>query len=133
MRRADLETPALLLDAAKIAWTNVAARRDDVTLRPHPETGRSVEVAGAMTKEWPGAVMVSALKEAAQFFVADYRDILYIMARRDGGSVDVARFPVGTLPRVLPNHVCASAARHGAHQLTNGDFDAVERSRFGGW
>ena len=81
MRLTDLETPALLLDAAKmranIARMNEAARRHGVTLRPHLKTGKSVEVARAMTDGWPGTVTVSTLKEADQFVAAGYRDILY--------------------------------------------------------
>ena len=53
MRLADLETPALILDAAKmranIARMNATARRHGVVLRPHLKTGKSVEVAKAMT------------------------------------------------------------------------------------
>jgi D-serine deaminase-like pyridoxal phosphate-dependent protein len=81
MRLTDLETPALALDAAKmranIARMNDAARRHGVTLRPHLKTAKSVEVAKLMTDGWPGAVTVSTLKEADQFFAAGYRDILY--------------------------------------------------------
>lgn len=81
MRLTDVETPLLVLDAAKmranIARMNAAARRHGVTLRPHLKTGKSVEVARAMTKDWPGAVTVSTLKEADAFFAAGYRDILY--------------------------------------------------------
>lgn len=81
MRLTDLETPALVLDAAKmranIARMNDAARRHGVVLRPHLKTAKSVEVAKAMTGGWPGVVTVSTLKEADQFFAAGYRDILY--------------------------------------------------------
>lgn len=81
MRLADLETPALLLDGAtmraNIARMNAAARRLGVELRPHLKTGKSVEVARAMTEGWSGAVTVSTLKEADQFVAAGYRDILY--------------------------------------------------------
>jgi D-serine deaminase-like pyridoxal phosphate-dependent protein len=57
-----------------------------------------------------------------------------IVARRDGGPLDVARFPIGTLLRVLPNHACATAAQHGAYQVVDGS-DAVQAvwPRFGGW
>lgn len=81
MRLADLETPALVLDAVKmranIARMNDAARRHGVMLRPHLKTGKSIEVAQAMTEGWPGAVTVSTLKEADRFFAAGFRDILY--------------------------------------------------------
>ena len=81
MRLTDLETPALVLDAAKmranIARMNVAARRLGVTLRPHLKTAKSVEVARAMTEGWQEAVTVSTLREADEFFAAGFRDILY--------------------------------------------------------
>lgn len=34
-----------------------------------------------------------------------------ILARREGGAVDPAAYPVGTQLRVLPNHACATAAQ----------------------
>lgn len=81
MRLSDLETPALILDAAKmrtnITRMNQAAQRHGVVLRPHLKTGKNVEVARAMTEGWSGAVTVSTLREADEFFAAGYRDILY--------------------------------------------------------
>jgi D-serine deaminase-like pyridoxal phosphate-dependent protein len=101
MRLADLETPALLLDAAKmranIARMNAAMARHGVMLRPHLKTGKSVEVARAMTEGWDGGVTVSTLKEAEQFFAAGFSDILYA---------------VGIAPNKLP-HV-ADLTRRGA-------------------
>ncbi len=57
-----------------------------------------------------------------------------IVARRGGGAIDSARFPVGALLRVLPNHACATAAQHAAYQVVNGsgDIEAVW-PRFSGW
>jgi D-serine deaminase-like pyridoxal phosphate-dependent protein len=81
MRPDDLETPALLLDAVKmranVARMNAAVGRHGVALRPHLKTAKSAEVARRMTADWSGAVTVSTLKEAEQFFAAGYRDILY--------------------------------------------------------
>lgn len=95
MRLTDLETPALVLDAAKmranIARMNAAARRHGVTLRPHLKTAKSVEVAEAMTREWPGGVTVSTLKEADQFFAAGHRDILYAVGIAPNKLVHAAR------------------------------------------
>ena len=78
----DLPTPALLLDRptmrANIGRMNAAVHRHaSVVLRPHLKTGKSVEVARAMTEGWPGAVTVSTLKEAEVFADAGWRDILY--------------------------------------------------------
>jgi D-serine deaminase-like pyridoxal phosphate-dependent protein len=60
-----------------------------------------------------------------------------IIARRPGsdrGAIDPARYPVGTLLRVLPNHACATAAQHGAYHVlgADGDIEAVW-PRFSGW
>lgn len=81
MRLADLETPALLLDPARmtanIARMNAGVARHGVALRPHVKTGKCIEVARAMTAGWSGAITVSTLKEAEQFLAAGYRDILY--------------------------------------------------------
>jgi D-serine deaminase-like pyridoxal phosphate-dependent protein len=43
-----------------------------------------------------------------------------IIARRDGKLVDPARYPVGQLLRVLPNHACAMAAQHSSYEVVCG-------------
>jgi len=43
-----------------------------------------------------------------------------MLRRRDGGPLDLARFPVGTLLRVLPNHACATAAAHDRYHVVDG-------------
>jgi D-serine deaminase-like pyridoxal phosphate-dependent protein len=57
-----------------------------------------------------------------------------IIGRRDGGALDVAQYPVGTLLRVLPNHACATAAQHDRYNVVDGDrrIQAVW-PRFSGW
>ncbi len=57
-----------------------------------------------------------------------------IVARRGRGVIDMSRFPVGTLLRVLPNHACATAAQHAAYHVVNGgvEIEAVW-PRFSGW
>lgn len=56
-----------------------------------------------------------------------------IVARRGGGPIDFARFPLGALVRILPNHACATAAQHAEYQvLRDGALTAVWE-RFGGW
>jgi D-serine deaminase-like pyridoxal phosphate-dependent protein len=85
---AELPTPCLLLDAAKmranIARMNAAVRGRGVELRPHLKTAKSVEVARAMIDGWSGAVTVSTLREAEAFFAAGYRDILYAVGMAPG-------------------------------------------------
>jgi D-serine deaminase-like pyridoxal phosphate-dependent protein len=57
-----------------------------------------------------------------------------IIARRDGGPLDRARFPVGTPLRILPNHACATGAQHDRYHIVAGGT-AVEAvwPRFSGW
>ena len=57
-----------------------------------------------------------------------------IVARRHGGAIDLARFPVGTLLRILPNHACATAAQHPQYHVIAGE-PVVEACwpRFSGW
>lgn len=56
-----------------------------------------------------------------------------IVARRDGGPIDFARFPIGARVRILPNHACATAAQHAEYQVLRdgGSLDIWER--FSGW
>jgi D-serine deaminase-like pyridoxal phosphate-dependent protein len=55
---------------------------------------------------------------------------------RDDGIPDraiAARFPVGSLLRLLPNHACATGAQHGEYHLVD-DRGGVSRwDRFNGW
>ena len=57
-----------------------------------------------------------------------------VISRRDGTALDVARFPVGTLLRILPNHACATAAQHDAYHVVDGGREVVAVwERFRGW
>ncbi len=81
MLLADLETPALLLDAPKmdanIARMRARMRTFDVSFRPHVKTGKCVEVALRQFEGVPGPVTVSTLKEAETFLGHGFADILY--------------------------------------------------------
>lgn len=57
-----------------------------------------------------------------------------IVADRRGGALDLSRFPIGTLLRILPNHACASAAQHPHYNVIAGEpvVEAVW-PRFSGW
>ncbi len=95
----ELETPALLLERAKLD-RNLARMRQrmsglGVKLRPHVKTAKSVEVVRRAVAPGVGGITVSTLKEAEQFFAAGYRDILYA---------------VGIAPNKL-DHVAALRAR----------------------
>jgi D-serine deaminase-like pyridoxal phosphate-dependent protein len=58
-----------------------------------------------------------------------------IIAERHGNTVDLGRYPVGTLLRVLPNHACSTAAQHSQYHVVAGRSPAVQTtwSRFSGW
>jgi D-serine deaminase-like pyridoxal phosphate-dependent protein len=56
-----------------------------------------------------------------------------IISRRGGGTIDLARFPIGSLLRILPNHACATAAQHAEYQVLRGGKPGETWERFGGW
>jgi len=56
-----------------------------------------------------------------------------IVARRGGGAIDFARFPIGSRLRILPNHACATAAQHGEYHVLREGRVADAWERFGGW
>lgn len=56
-----------------------------------------------------------------------------IVARRDGGAIDFARFPIGARLRILPNHACATAAQHAEYQVIRDGRVAESWERFNGW
>lgn len=78
---ADLETPALLLDASKmdrnIARMSARLAGLGVAFRPHLKTCKSIDVARRHFAAGTGPVTVSTLKEADYFFSHGFTDILY--------------------------------------------------------
>ena len=56
-----------------------------------------------------------------------------IVARRDGGPIDLARYPVGSRLRFLPNHACATAAQHAEYHVLRDNAPVAAWERFGGW
>ncbi|WP_407049732.1 alanine racemase [Methyloraptor flagellatus] len=96
-RLEELETPCLVLDAARME-ANVArlrARLDGLgaSLRPHLKTAKSADVAQRVMTSVSGPATVSTLKEAEQFADAGVRDMIY--------AVGIAP---SKLPRVLELH-----------------------------
>ena len=81
MRIAELETPALLLDHAKlernVARMRARVRALGVSFRPHLKTSKCVEVARLLFDGGTGPVTVSTLKEAEFFARHGFRDVLY--------------------------------------------------------
>jgi D-serine deaminase-like pyridoxal phosphate-dependent protein len=56
-----------------------------------------------------------------------------IVARRDGGAIDFARYPIGSRLRILPNHACATAAQFGEYHVLREGRPVETWERFGGW
>jgi D-serine deaminase-like pyridoxal phosphate-dependent protein len=77
----DIDTPALLLDAARMD-RNIARMRSrlqalGVGFRPHLKTNKSIDVTRRLFDGSSGPVTVSTLKEAEYFFSHGFTDILY--------------------------------------------------------
>ncbi|MEP7084403.1 MAG: alanine racemase, partial [Betaproteobacteria bacterium] len=81
MQFAEIETPALLLDAVRME-RNIGRMRERLRalgagFRPHLKTSKCVEVARRLFDGGSGPITVSTLKEAEYFFAHGYTDILY--------------------------------------------------------
>jgi D-serine deaminase-like pyridoxal phosphate-dependent protein len=83
-----LDTPCLLLDAARMERNIVRLRRrldsHGVMLRPHLKTAKSIEVAKRMMATPQGPATVSTLREAEWFAEHGVRDILYAVGIAPG-------------------------------------------------
>jgi D-serine deaminase-like pyridoxal phosphate-dependent protein len=81
MRLEELDTPALVLDAARLRRNtermSARARAAGVGLRPHLKTAKSARVADLATTDHDRAITVSTLAEAEYFLAHGYRDITY--------------------------------------------------------
>lgn len=105
----------LLTDAG---WT--ALSRDRGTARQKVDQGYGVvcDTEGAPIED---LIVVEANQEHG------------IVARRGGGPIDLALYPVGTKVRILPNHACATAAMHCEYQVLRDGKPVEVWERFGGW
>ncbi len=81
MRLADLQTPALVLDRARLQRNldhmSGRAKALGVDLRPHMKTSKSAEVARRATSGHSGGITVSTLNEAEYFLANGLRNITY--------------------------------------------------------
>ncbi len=88
MNLSDLETPRLVLDAARmdrnVARMKAQLARLGVRLRPHVTTCKSLEAAKGLMESRAGPITVSTLKEAEQFFAGGVTDILYAVGIAPG-------------------------------------------------
>jgi D-serine deaminase-like pyridoxal phosphate-dependent protein len=80
-----------------------------------------------------GLVCDASGQPVDDLIVADANQEHGIVARRDGGALDLARYPIGTILRILPNHACATAAQHGEYRVIRDGRVAETWDRFGGW
>jgi D-serine deaminase-like pyridoxal phosphate-dependent protein len=81
-----------------------------------------------------GLVCDAAGTPIPELIVSDANQEHGILSRRDGASLDLSKFPVGTVLRVLPNHACATAAQYDEYKIVRSSqtIDATW-SRFRGW
>ena len=110
-----LDTPCLLLDAAKVErnCTRMRSRihAQGVMLRPHVKTAKNVEVVQRALDAPAGPITVSTLREAEYFFDFGFRDMLYA---------------VGIVPAKVPR--IAALARRGARISTIVDDEQAARA-----
>ncbi len=118
-----LETPALVLDAAKLE-RNVARMRAKtqalgVSLRPHVKTPKCIEVARLSTAAATGPITVSTLKEAEYFLEHGVTDMLYAVGIAPGKLDHVAalRRRGAQLSIILDNVEAASAVVAASRRL----------------
>jgi D-serine deaminase-like pyridoxal phosphate-dependent protein len=81
VKLADLDTPAALLDEARMQRA-IARMQSHVSalgarLRPHVKTSKCIQVAQRQREAGAAGITVSTLKEAEAFFGAGFDDILY--------------------------------------------------------
>src|SRR5690242_3138154 len=121
MRLADLETPRLVLDAAKMQRNidRMQTRMDSlgVRFRPHVKTSKCEEVVRRQLAAGARGITVSTLKEAEQFAAAGIDDILYavgIAPTKLDHALRLARSGVRLTLLVESIQGAAAVARHGA-------------------
>src|SRR3546814_304222 len=110
---ADLDTPALLLDRARLdrnleRMRTHLARFPGVRLRPHLKTAKSIDVARLVTA---GPITVSTLKEAEMFAEAGYSDMLYAVGLSPAKLPRVARLADrGVAMTLILDNIAAATA-----------------------
>ena len=84
----ELETPALLLERAKLDanWQRLSQRIAALgpALRLHVKTAKSLELVRRLHSNAPAPICVSTLKEAEQFLAHGVTDILYAVGIAPG-------------------------------------------------
>jgi D-serine deaminase-like pyridoxal phosphate-dependent protein len=72
-------------------------------------------------------------KPVDDLIVVDANQEHGIIARRDGGLLDLGRYPVGSRLRIFPNHACATAAQFAEYHVLRDNVPVETWERFGGW
>jgi D-serine deaminase-like pyridoxal phosphate-dependent protein len=80
-----------------------------------------------------GVVCDARGRPIEDLIVADANQEHGIIARRGGGPIDFARFPIGSRVRILPNHACATAAQHDEYQVLREGQLGEAWERIHGW
>jgi D-serine deaminase-like pyridoxal phosphate-dependent protein len=80
-----------------------------------------------------GVVCDATGRPLEDLIVVDANQEHGIVARRDGGPIDLSQFPLGTKLRILPNHACATSAQHCEYQVLRDGHPVEVWERFGGW
>lgn len=120
MRIADLPTPCLLLERAKLeanlTGMTERLRRHGVALRPHLKTAKSIDVARLALEANFGGIAVSTLNEASYFFGHGIRDITYAvgLAPAKMDQVFALRTAGADIGVIVDNAVAARAAAEAA-------------------
>ena len=88
MQLNELETPALVLDRARLD-RNLERMHTHIrglggVLRPHVKTAKSIDVMRRALRDTSGGITVSTLKEAEYFFAHGIRDIIYAVGIAPG-------------------------------------------------
>ncbi|MEM9233744.1 MAG: alanine racemase [Pseudomonadota bacterium] len=73
-------------------------------------------------KPLPGVIMGDANQEHG-----------ILMTRRGQPPLDIARFPLNSRVRILPNHACATASQYNSYQVLEGGTITDEWERTNGW
>ena len=106
----------LIVDAG---W--MAMSRDRSTQRQTTDQGYGL-VCSEYGEAFDDMIMVSANQEHG-----------IVCARSGTAPLDLARFPIGSVLRILPNHACATAAQFGAYEVVDGNAVVGQWDRVNGW
>ena len=99
----------------------MAMSRDRGTQKQQRDIGYG-QVCGIDGVKIPGYILSGANQEHG------------ILSREGTSDIDIAaRFPIGTLLRILPNHACATGAQFPAYQALDEEGGVTEWSRLHGW